>query len=396
MTDAASVAPRRLPLRFSLRILLVAVTLFAIGFPVWYRRPYEEVIVQDFSGDPFAVSKKRLTTTTWQRQWGGGRFKHGVERVVRDGKTSTLTTYHGGRKHGPYQNHYNDGSLAMVGHYTDDEKDGTWTTFDPKGEVQLAATWRHGQLEGPASIRGKNGMDRVELIAGEVVKVNDVSVKDRLAGLQAAAQISSSDIATALKSPTSVTYNELPLGHVIDDLSQITRTPMFVDPFHVDPNSRVNLSGELSLSSALTLMSAQHELGCDYRFGCVWITSADDAKEWRDPTGITDLVPPTESQLFHSWKESVSVAATSQPLAQALGNISEPLAIAIDTSRISPAGDEVSGYPVTLQLTGLSFRDALGILLYQARCRVRLDGETLVILPPESSGLQSSENENWP
>jgi hypothetical protein len=69
------------------------------------------------------------------------------------------------------------------------------------------------------------------------------------------------------------------------------------------------------------------------------------------------------------------------------------MAIAIDTSRISPAEDEVAGYPVTLHLTGLSFRDALGILLYQARCRARLDGETLVILPPESSGQQSSENE---
>ena len=70
MADSPTAArPRRWRLQFSLRVLVLALTAFAIGFPIWYRWPYREATVhRDSTG---AVAARRITT--WQRQWGGGR-----------------------------------------------------------------------------------------------------------------------------------------------------------------------------------------------------------------------------------------------------------------------------------------------------------------------------------
>src|SRR6478736_5135829 len=88
------VQPRPWRLQFSLKLLLIAFTAFAIGFPIWYRWPYEATDV-DSTGTTRWV-------TTWQRQWGGGRLKHGLERVISGGQIVQSTMYHNGLRHGPY------------------------------------------------------------------------------------------------------------------------------------------------------------------------------------------------------------------------------------------------------------------------------------------------------
>src|SRR5438874_5953770 len=94
MSDAATVSrPRVWRLQFSLRLLLLALTAFAIGFPIWYRWPYVE------SGPSASMASER--TITWQRQWGGGRLRHGPEITKSGGITSTVN-YRRGKKHGLY------------------------------------------------------------------------------------------------------------------------------------------------------------------------------------------------------------------------------------------------------------------------------------------------------
>src|SRR5688500_10025317 len=83
--------PRLRP-QFSLRLLLLAFTAFALGFPIWYRWPYVEV-EENPSG---------RITTTWRQSWGGGRVKHGQTR--RDSVGSivySVRTYREGVLHGP-------------------------------------------------------------------------------------------------------------------------------------------------------------------------------------------------------------------------------------------------------------------------------------------------------
>src|SRR4051794_10537097 len=103
ITDASPT--RQSPLwrpQFSLRVLLIAISLFAIGFPIWYRWPYQEVVEER---DPVTGSVTSKTILHWQRQWGGETLLHGTREdhnFWRGGETIITTHYLRGKRHGPY------------------------------------------------------------------------------------------------------------------------------------------------------------------------------------------------------------------------------------------------------------------------------------------------------
>jgi hypothetical protein len=116
--------PRRswLRPRYSLRVLLLAFTAFAIGFPIWYRWPYQETKSGQIG------QRKVSTTTTWQRQWGGGRLKHGPERVEYGHQEWVETNYWKDLKQGPLIWKINaDSKPFIIGHYDHGEKHGAWS-----------------------------------------------------------------------------------------------------------------------------------------------------------------------------------------------------------------------------------------------------------------------------
>ena len=85
--------------RFSLRLLLLGVTAFGVGFPVWYRMPYEErTDTSTIPGQPTSmIWETRITT--WRREWGGTRVKHGKERVLWLGRPLKTVIYQNGEPH---------------------------------------------------------------------------------------------------------------------------------------------------------------------------------------------------------------------------------------------------------------------------------------------------------
>jgi hypothetical protein len=130
--------------RYSLRVLLLAFTAFAIGFPVWYRWPYEEI--EDLA-DGAPIRAWRITT--WQRQWGGERLRHGPERVEFPGQLQIVTTYANGRKNGLYWMRGMVVNPAFEsGQYADDEKEGVWTELDR--DEKIVTTWHHGKQVSPS------------------------------------------------------------------------------------------------------------------------------------------------------------------------------------------------------------------------------------------------------
>ena len=159
----SSTLPRRWRLQFSLRLALLALTAFAIAFPVWYRWPYEEV---EILPSPFKMTPKEPESsrvTTWQRQWGGGKLKHGPENSLLDGQTTAIITYRQGQRHGPAVWHTisakpSGKTLTLsvseqpttTGQYVNDQKEGIWVTTSETSQV--TATWRRGKLEGPYEI----------------------------------------------------------------------------------------------------------------------------------------------------------------------------------------------------------------------------------------------------
>jgi len=74
--------------RFSLRLLLLALTAFAVGFPIWYRWPYEKRVT---------VCGQALVTT-WRRQWGGTQVQHGPQMEWFNGRLIWTATYRNGER----------------------------------------------------------------------------------------------------------------------------------------------------------------------------------------------------------------------------------------------------------------------------------------------------------
>lgn len=197
-------------------------------------------------------------------------------------------------------------------------------------------------------------------------------------------QIDDRRIANALQSLTKVEFSETRLKDAVDYLAAEQEIPLVIDPHHAHPMRVLTdeLQG-LELGWALEILLTPVDHACDYRYGVLWVTSAADAENWKDPTGVSDIIPPKGSQLAESWDEASEVRAVDLPLAQVIKEQLVPrLAIDVDVSAIRP-GDADSDYRVTCMRVGFEFKDVLGTVLYHARCRCELRGETLVILPQD-------------
>ncbi|MCI0358139.1 MAG: hypothetical protein L0211_06635 [Planctomycetaceae bacterium] len=376
MTTAAPARARFAP-RFSLRLLLIAFTAFAIGFPVWYRWPYQESQPAKLKGS---------VVTTWQRQWGGGRLKHGPESTYENGKLILRTTYRNGILHGPYEAWQRNG-FREVGQYVEGKKSGQWRLLDPKGRLHRSAEWRDDRLDGLCLIVGAKGKQRELLFAqGRLIAADGQKVEDRLGDLAASGAIDDPLMADALTELTDIEFVETPLKDAVQFLAEKHEIPILIDPWHTDPLEPLTsqLQG-MQLSWAIQILMAPIDHACDYRYGCLWITSAEDVKNWKDPTGVADINPPKGSPLARAWNEPIAVSPINQPLGEVIeqGLIAR-LDIAVDVSQIRPHNETDPHYPVTGRFDGFPFRHGLGFFLYKAHCRCELRGETLVILPPES------------
>jgi hypothetical protein len=417
VTHGAQSPTRHRPWRFqfSLKLLLAAFTVFAIGFPIWYRWPYFETTeVRDPTTG--AVAEKRITS--WRRQFGGDRIRHGKsQRIFLENEHGTLLSltqgilgagritehYSAGRRHGPYSMQLayiprRQHRTETTGQFADDLREGCWT-FTLAGERSVAHYHRgklHGTLEVDASPPYRRAKIVATFDAGRLIEFNGQRVQDRLVDLLESDAIDER-IASELRKDTEIDVIEMPLSDCLLYLSEMHQIPFALDPSLSKPAAP---SGDMpitedyhgiDLCSVLTLLTAPRGLACDYRYGCLWVTTAEDGYNWRDPTGAAEIKPPKGSALQRAWTEiSPPVDVVKTPLTKILAYLQQPLAIEIDSSRIEETNVDSPPPLVTVSIPGLRFCDTLGQLLYRTGCRCRLNGETLIVLPAEASPGQNN------
>jgi hypothetical protein len=402
---------RKFPrLRFSLRLLLAAFTAVAIGIPVWYRWPYqeEELIFGSFS----RARPTDRTVTTWQRQWGGGRLKHGAETHYRgDGSKLRVTHYARGQRHGRYEG-WEPTRLETAGYYEHDQKSGTWTT--DTAALKTIQTWKEGQLDGPCSFEWPDGArEQLTFAKGQLTHVNGRAWTSPLYDAhhrretRDESQAIDDNLYSNLNSPVTIDFQNTPLSSAMAHLgtefpaglipSGGPGTPILLDPRLPDPHLPLTCRlDHLDVKTAMVLLLAKHGLVADYHYGAVWVTTPELAGPWPDPTGIDKIEPPEGSRLAQVWDVPLDVTTTwrspvdpgEQALAEVIAEDFGSRQISIDTSRIAPTGDQPNQFAVVADLHTIPLRHALAYLLYQAKCRCELQGETLVILPPEETAGQ--------
>jgi hypothetical protein len=376
-THQTQARPRAWRLQFSLRLLLVTMLAFAVGFPIWYRWPYEEVEVQ--GKPPDAVTR----TTTWQRQWGGGRLRHGPEAWSYVPFGSAITNYENGIKEGPYLE-LRDGQVVASGRYRDGQRDGVWKRLGGPFSPHHTVNWQDGKLDGPYETQFSDGRkSELRLVAGKLTHRDGQTIENRLYDVLQSGSIDDSRLVQELTGVTDINFIETPLSDALLFLSEQHEIAITLDTTKVaDPKQPLtDAFWDIDLCSALTLLTEPRGLACDYRYGTLWITTAEDVRDWRDPTGVAEIEPRAESGLANVWNEPVNLEAINQPLTTAVTQLTKPLAVPIDLSQMAASGTPVDP-PVTHWPNRLPFRHVLGALLYKAGCRCELDGDTLVILPP--------------
>jgi hypothetical protein len=318
--------------RFSLAAALLTLTLVAVGLWYWFRVPFE--IVHEENG--------RREVETVCRTWNG-TIRHGPRLV------------------------YLDGRLSLVEHYRNGVAHGSWKWFDPAGNAYLEAEFDRGKL----------------------VSFRSERCEPRLARHLAERTIDDPLLVQKLLQPVSAHFIETPLKDVISVLTDQTGILFELDVRRLEEagisidSPVTSTSDPLPVVVALKEVLADYPIAADYRYGTIVITSAQSADSWRDPTGVTTLSPPPGSALAKAWSSPATFQFIETPLGFALTSIEKQHGITFELSRLAEYEKEVVGreIPVTCNLSGLSLRDSLGLLLEPLEFRVRLQDETLVIEP---------------
>jgi hypothetical protein len=375
-------------------MLLLAFTAAAIGFPIWYRWPYTEKYTEYVmvGGQPDKSKPDYTTQMRWRRTWGGGRVLHGQYLFERhDGESRRIDHYENGVRNGPHR-YYVNGELTHSGQYAAGLKTGEWVHTSDFGEVRI--NWKDGRRHGATEDR-KPGHPTLALKFDEglLTEVNGSAVPASWRREVARIQLESPQLAESLAQDSALGgMSKRPLKEAVQALCDVHDVPPefvridFVKVAPNPPNSRTMIG--IDLLSSFAVLAQLHGLGCDYRYGCLWITSAEDARDWTDPTGVLEIQPKEGTSLAEIWSQPVSVSTMrtttdNQPLATILKSLATQVGLEIDTSQINPTDEEPNRYSTVFHINQHPFHLTLGILLYETGCRCELHGDKLVILPPE-------------
>jgi hypothetical protein len=280
MNDATKqIAGRRtLGLRFSLSSLLLGLTAFAIGFPVWYSWPYteQELVYPEVNGEPDKTKPPMLrVVTSWRRNWGGKPYKHGESRVYRAGGGIIASTeYRRDKRNGPKKSFRDDGSLQWIEEYEDDERVGM-TTYQASGKIlyraEMAGIWLNGNLEQHLA---DGTVVTWQFDHGRVVSRDGESLTCGLFDALALGEVEQT-LRLNLQLLISPVYGATPqeeLELFADELG-IALQIDHPENMRWDERPFVPFMG---IDTASVLMLQAHALGreCEYRDGKVWITSS--------------------------------------------------------------------------------------------------------------------------
>lgn len=278
--------PRRLRPQFSLRVLLLLLTLFAIGFPVWYVWPYTDREVHYEMGPTGKPDKTKLpigeTVTSMKRVIGGKPVKHGLKISRFPGRISQERSqeFVNDVAHGAFSQRYGD-DYSIRGRYEQGKKAGEWVILQAGFTARQA--WRAGKRHGTTVIGYPDG-EKAEFTYADGVLThrdgNPVSypIFERIANGDVPDGVS----LKALSEDTALEFIETPIAHVAMYLHDFHQAPIEVDPVVLKqskekggPKITARYRG-IDLATALSLAADDAGLVCDYRNGRIWITLPDD------------------------------------------------------------------------------------------------------------------------
>lgn len=331
--------PRASRLQFSLRAVLVVLTLAAIAGWWWQRRFRVESTIQQRQPSDSGVQVVALEKSESKRRQGLGD-------AVLDGPT---------------------------------------TVVNPAGTLILEEQWRRGVRHGIYRRWTDAGelLFECEFKRGRLIRVGDIAVADFMPAATVADDLSGQRILQALHRETQFDYLDQPLKDVLDDISFTDRIPIAIDKRRcaengIDLNTPITRTIEnVPLFVALVELLAPLELTCAYRYEVIWVTTpgSDLHDDKLAPRVIVDHASP--ELLSKLTKPGATFDYLEQPLGAVLQDIGFMNKMAVECQF------EYESEAVTIQRQKLSLRSALSVLLYEHELRCEAIGDKLVFTEAE-------------
>jgi hypothetical protein len=376
-----------------------------------------------------------------RRVFGGGTIRHGPRRVY-DAADNLISVenYRNGQRHGAFLEYDPGDVLTSERHYVRGVLHGRYFRTHANGKKAVEGAYDHGRTTGKWSwlvfyrdplareshfiaITGefRDGFANrywecrdeseqpyltMEFNRGRLISSSRGSFDTGLEAAIARAAFDDPELMVRLFIPITVDFQRMVLfprgfASFLDDLIDVPiyvenrQTVAQIDPWPRD--ARVVPAGDLYITCKLDrmpLITALYEtlspsgLACDWRYGGIWIDKADAIKDWKDPTGVSQIVPPPASRLAGEWNKKMTIDVVEMPLHDVClylrdtheGNLQFDLSY-LPTKIDSTGKKQALGYIVTMSRKGSAFKDCLGYMLYTLDLKGRLAGETIVIEP---------------
>ena len=447
--DIVKKPPRRwFAPRFSLRALLLLVTILAVAAAVWWRWPLQQTQQTKVNHRIPGVNTTvyGTETITYHRGWNGSLIRHGKRTLVYNGELYEEEMFQEGVKHGPA--HYPHGmpkpddpndhrsldTRSAAGEFFLGKMHGTWEflpvdwkTSAPGKRCRSIENWNRGKWDGVFEWFDESGKScfRHEFKDDRLIDPQNNPTGNLL--LKRIADGTLKDPATVhtIFQGISPAFARVPLKEVVDDskdryglmLAWPYSGEFFLANGKPEPiyNAHVSVH-EINIPLYAGFDKILRPLGLvlDFRFGTLCIVDEREAKVWQDATGVMDLRPSPGSELERHLDAPARVT-WFVPLPLAIHNIGSDQGIPTDlhvelpsdadgeinpfTERAglpvevmrhrSPGGQTSPPPPEPLPLT---LRQVLGLLLDQAHLHCREERGVLIIEPLQNDAATPAED----
>jgi len=375
---------KRPRVRYSLRALLVALTLACIGVAYWYRWPYEKVILYG-SGPPQWGDKSQPIVLAkeiqrYRRVLRGEPLREGLtEYFDVQGRRVGEDHWREDQLHGPFVRWYTSGIVQLRGQYDMGRQHGLWEQFDAQGNLELAAEYDRDLPHGTwRSFDGGQPDLTIRFDQGEVIELGSQRATDHLGKAIRRGIVDSPAEVAAIRRLYSLDLPAVQL-HELRNIVQ-ARSELVVT---IDPRAQAFLrtptpiiAQHLPLNACLMVALVRTNLAATYRHGCIWITTEADAARG-DVTGVEELLPAVAGTgMAKSLNLSISLALDDANAQEALGEWGRATGLTV-----VPVVESESE-PITLQCE-LPARHVLGLILDHFQLRVRQNGQWGLRVEPQ-------------
>ena len=391
--------PRHL-LRYSLRRLLIFLTLACVGVWWWFRVPYKKEVLHP-KGIPIWKEKSGFSRLVKEEQ----RYRRVLRgEPIREGLTEWFDAeghrlgeehWREGNLHGPWVRWYSTGIVREKGEYDRGRKQGLWEQFDEQGQIAVRMPFDQGAPDGQwERFEGGKLFRTIRFDHTEVTQIDGRPIDDPLGRACRLGQIENRFVREMLPVRGECDFRNNPLKDVVDYISEnykvnVVLNRRTLNDVGVQVDSPISLrESQVTTGAMLVLLFEPHGLAATYRFGMIWITTKEDAKSWVDRTGIAELLKSPPPKVLPGDRDKIRAAFEQRAEFDFLDTPLQDIAAFLsEFYRVPLHCDQgIKDMPLTSNLRGVSLQNALSAVCDQYGLCVRWkDGKTLLIESQEGT-----------